>query len=186
MEGNILSFEKKFNEVMEDKKLDGIMLQQCNDLYEWALGEGLSESAAKQFVKDRQPELKKYLNLYCWGSLRGYVQKIIRVDFLLKYTGWSTMDDTQKRDLLWSLGMNTKGFKTLETSILVSELGKRSFKEVVIGLERMDKEWTSMRYDDGSLVCSEEVRDMVNAKRYGGISVKELCNNKKPLRPCRG
>lgn len=82
------------------------------------------------------------------------IGKTIPLEYL---EGFFRLKDKEKKDLLWELGLNTRGFKwVLDVQCYVSG-EKRMCGYVVYGQERTDKEWLTIVIN-GRNVASDEAR----------------------------
>ena len=98
------------------------------------------------------------------------IQKHFTVEELDNVFNWSNIKDESKREVLWSLGMNTKGkdYYTMERMVRVGT--KLCYTWVVYGEERADEEWLNTGYCDGGVfrkLASESVLNYAWEKKHG-------------------
>ena len=170
LENNILSFEKKQQEVRDEQARKTKVINDCAALMAWCEKEGMPVEEAFPLVD----ELKKGIDTYYsyWDNIQG-IQKSLTVEWLEKYTKWASMGRDERSDLLWGIGFDTKKFATGQMKRLVMHNKKEALTEVVYGMERGDKEWLNLRHDETyEHYASFEARTQATHHRYGGISVK--------------
>lgn len=98
------------------------------------------------------------------------IQKHFTVEELDNVFNWSNIKEESKREVLWSLGMNTKGkdYYTMERMVRVGT--KLCYTWVVYGEERADEEWLNTGYCDGGVfrkLASESVLNYAWEKKHG-------------------
>lgn len=180
MEGNVLSLDDKRQEIKHNKEQERKVIEDCQALYDWAVEDGMGCGDAYEFVKEQKKEIEEYWSLYYWDSMGGNVQKSIEVGLLKEYGDWDNLTKAAKSKLLFDLGVDTWKYKTMVMKRLVNVKGKQKLREVVVGMERLDKDWVNARHDDGTPHASYEAREQSNIHRYG-CSIRELCNNNRHL-----
>ena len=95
------------------------------------------------------------------------VQKFLDIEWLREYGNWDNLNKEGQYDLLWGLGFNTKFVHPKTMKRLVKAGKKTELKEVVYGVERLDKEWIGMKDENYIHYASDDARDIVHRCRYG-------------------
>ena len=152
---------ESYLEYLDQLKVDN------QDLYDHIINNGKTESEALDMliVLDQQRED------YMQDSIHVEVPRVIPMSDILKHTDWGNMNTTQKKGLLWNLGIDTKkhDFHYRDQRI------RDSNKEVVLtgvvwGKERLDKEWINTKHPTtGGLYASEEAVGLAYTKEGKGF-----------------
>lgn len=118
---------------------------------------GMDSEEAQQVVVEVEQGSRAYKALI--KKIR--VVRRLEKDLLDTWTGFSEKSDSLKREILWKLGMDTESHnyhvvKNLARGDIGTEI---VYKKFVVGQERIDEEYLSMRDRYGNYISSEEARE---------------------------
>jgi len=89
-------------------------------------------------------------------------------DILAVYPNWDNFPETQKKHVLWGIGLDTQKHRYFEEDRIHNNArGDRVFGTVIYGSERTDKEWRFKLDNRGKSVASEEAKSYHRMKDPG-------------------
>lgn len=165
MGDNIVSLEDKRKEY---QSRESYIKKECADAYGWFLDQGKTPHEAFKEAESYKERLDHYWKLIPSGRAGAgmQIQKVISVELLEQHTDWLERDESGRGRLLWDLGINSRDWHTGRMERLVRDGPKLVMRDVVFGMERLDKEWLGKRDADYSHYASLEARAQGDYKRY--------------------
>ena len=164
----VVSFEEKKEEIQSRRQHLDV---ECRAAMEWFKEQGYTIGEAYQKCQEYLKRLEAYWRLIPDGEERAnmQVQKVVGIDVLEKHTEWNKLNERERNRLLWDLGFNTRDFHTGCMERIIRDGSKLIMKEVVFGMERLDKEWLNKRDDNYEHYASFEAMEQGSWRRYGGL-----------------
>lgn len=160
--------------LMEWKNELELLKEEYQDLYRDLVGQGKSDSDAMTIVRHIQSQEENYFQSVKEDKPRLHFS----VEWLQDNLNWNSLNDKQKTEVLWNLGMNVKYGEGwyLKDERVRNEDGKdgnfAKLQPIVYGYERLDDDWINLRYDDYSKVSSDAAQDWRRWKNGGSLKIK--------------